>query len=100
MDVDDLDSRPREKASSVFVEEVGIHAGELELVPVLEAESLVRCQENDAVQFTLPAVECEIVPILEDVHVHEKRLARTSRAPKGELSEVVGCIWFDPNILR
>jgi len=40
------------------------------------------------------------VPILEDVHVHEKRFAGTSRPPEGKLSEVVGCIWLDPNILR
>ncbi len=88
MDVDDLDGLPREEAASVLVEDLGLDARSLQLFEVLPAEVLVRGDEDDAVQISTPTVLLEVVLILKNVGVHEKRLAGAGRAPECEPVEL------------
>jgi len=56
---------------------------------VLEAQSLVRDEQDDPVEIAFSAVRLQVMLVLKDVDVHEERLAGASRAPEGEFPQVL-----------
>ena len=77
-----------EKPGAVLLEQLGSKASRLEFAQMLLAQALVRGEQNDAVQLAAPAVFVEIELVLQDVGVHQQRLAAAGRAPIGDLVDL------------
>ena len=65
-----------------------VDARRLELAQVLLGQPLVGREQQDAVQLAPPAVLLQVVLVLEDVGVHQQRLAAAGGAPVGQLVEL------------
>ena len=85
---DDLDRLPAEQPAAVLVEQLGVDARRLELAQVLLREPCVWRKQEDAVQLAPPAMPGQCVPVLQDVDVHQQRLAAAGGHPEGELVEL------------
>jgi hypothetical protein len=85
---EDLDRLAGEQPAPVLVEQFGFDARRLELAQVLLGQALVGRQQQDAVQFPPSPVRLQRVLVLEDVGVHQERLAATGGAPVGQLVEL------------
>ena len=55
---------------------------------MLLREPFIGCEQDDAVQFATPAMPGQGVPVLQDVRVHQQRLAAAGGHPEGELVEL------------
>ena len=87
-DLEDLDRLPGEQPAPVLVEQLRVDARRLELAQVLLRQPLVGREQQDAVQLAPPAVLFQVVLVLEDVGVHQQRLAAAGGAPVGQLVEL------------
>ena len=85
---EDLDRLPAEQPAAVLVEQLGVDARRLELAQMLLREPFVGRKQEDAVQLAPPAVLGQCVPVLQDVGVHQQRLAAAGGHPEGELVEL------------
>ena len=55
---------------------------------IRDEESFVGREQDDAVQLAPPAMPGQCAPVLQDVGVHQKRLAAAGGHPEGELVEL------------
>ena len=88
-DFDDLDRPAREERPGLLREQVGVDPRGVELFEVLLGEALVGRQQDDPVQPLLFVVQLQVVLVLEDVDVHQQRLAAAGGIPEGQLSQVI-----------
>ncbi len=88
MDVEDLDRLPGEQPAPVLVEQLRVDAGRLELAQVLLGEPFVGREQDDPVQLARSAVLLQVELVLEDVGVHQQRLAAAGGHPEGQLVEL------------
>ncbi|GIV24573.1 MAG: hypothetical protein KatS3mg026_0265 [Bacteroidia bacterium] len=56
---------------------------------MLVGEALVGREQDDPVELTLTMMRVQVVLVLEDVDVHEQRLAASRRHPEGQLVQVL-----------
>ena len=85
---DDLDHLPAEHPRPVLVEQLRIDARRLELAQMLLREPFVGREQEDAVQLVPTAVQGQGVLVLEDIGVHQQRLAAAGSHPESELVEL------------
>jgi hypothetical protein len=85
---EDLDRLAGEQPVPILVEQFGVDARRLELAQVLLGETLVGRQQQDAVQFPASPVRLQRVLVLQNIGVHQQRLAATGGAPVGQLVEL------------
>lgn len=97
MDVEDLAAG--EEAPPLLREELGVDTRELKLLQMLVRESLVRSEQDDPVHRPT-AVQVQVVLVLEDVDVHQQRLAASGRHPEGHLVQVLPRVRLDAARLR
>ena len=89
IDVDDFYSLALKHATdSLLTEHSNIHIRSLQLFIMLTAQSFIRSQYDDAVEF-LGMMDSGILLILLDVDMHQQSLARTGCIPIGQLIQVI-----------
>ena len=81
----DLHRLTAEQPAAVLVEKLSSDARRLELAQVLLREPFVGRKQEDAVQLAPPAVLGQGVLVLQDVGVHQQRLAAAGGHPEGKL---------------
>ena len=88
-DFNDLHCLPGEQTAPVLVEQLGLDARRLELAQMLLGQALVRREQDDAVEFSPPAVLGQVVLELQDVGVHHQGLATARGHPEGQLVQLL-----------
>jgi hypothetical protein len=73
-----------EQSRAILPKQFRSKPSRLELSQVLLAEALVRGQQNNSVQLATATVFFEIKQVLQDVGVHQQRLAAAGGAPIGD----------------
>ncbi len=86
-DLQNFHRLPGEESAPVFVEDFRVDTGLFELAQVLLGEPFVGREQNDPVEFPGAAVGLKETPVLENVRVHEQRLAAAGGHPEGDLVE-------------
>src|SRR5690606_11539903 len=87
-DLDDLDRLARKEPPPLLAEDFGLNARPFELAQMLLRKPLVGRKQNDTVQRLRSPMRFEIALVLQDVRVHEQRLAAAGGHPEGDLVEL------------
>ena len=88
VDIEDFNPLAGEKPAAVLLEQFGGQAGGFKLAQMLAAQALIRGQQEDAIELAPPSVLFEAELVLQDVGVHQQRLAAARRAPIGDLVDL------------
>src|ERR1039458_4900188 len=81
VDVKNLYCLSGEQTSSILVEELRRNPSEFEFAQMLLAQTLIRGEQDDAIEFPAASVLFQIELILKNVGVHQQRLAASRGAP-------------------
>jgi len=78
----DLDRMPDKKRAAFFLENVRIDTGPLEFAQVLLRKPLIWGEQNNMSDIAPSVMFFEVKEILQDIGVHNERLAAARRHPK------------------
>ena len=99
-DLQDLDRLAGEESPALLAEDLRLDPRRLELAQVLAREPFVRGQQDDAVEVAGAAVARGQAPVLEDVGVHEQRLAAAGGHPERQLVELRRSVAFGGSLVE
>jgi hypothetical protein len=63
---------PEKESRPVIIEQLRFHAGSRKLHQMLNRKPFVWGQQDDAVQLVFPTMFFQIVPVLENIYVHQQ----------------------------
>jgi hypothetical protein len=86
--LEDLHRLPTEQSAAILVEDLRSDASGFELAQVLLRQPFVGGQQQDAVQLARTAVRGQRLLVLQNVGVHQVRLAAPCRHPECQLVEL------------